>query len=325
MIANEASSSPDTKPITRIATQEDVEKAEQQKDRAAADLRHAKSRLPAYDLNMNIASAEYDLDGNQFTAYYTAPERVDFRNFSRDLSKEIGARVQLLQVGDRDRAKLTDGFDICGERLCCSSWMTNFPSVSIRMAKEQDLPLNPQKISGVCGRLYCCLTFEYEDYRALRGTLPKVGAMISTPAGEARVNAIDFNREVVKLYLTESQQIVEVAAIDFQLQHGVTLRPMELVHKIEGSLRPISEDSSSAPPRRSTRPQGGAPPSRAPRPERARPARPATQPGPQASAPPPPPASEQVPAEGAAAAPRRRRRRRRGRGGSGNAGEAPTS
>ena len=117
----------------------------------------------------------------------------------RDLSRDLGARVQLLQVGDRDRAKLVDGFDICGERLCCSSWMTNFPSVSIRMAKEQDLPLNPQKISGVCGRLYCCLTFEYEDYKALRGTLPKVGSMLSTPAGEAKVIGIDFNREIVKL------------------------------------------------------------------------------------------------------------------------------
>ncbi len=136
---------------------------------------------------MSIASGEFDLDGTQFTAYFTATERVDFRSLVRDLSRDLDAHVQLLQVGDRDRAKLADGVDICGERLCCSSWMTNFPSVSIRMAKEQDLPLNPQKISGVCGRLYCCLTFEYEDYKALRGTLPKVGSFLSTPAGEAKV------------------------------------------------------------------------------------------------------------------------------------------
>jgi hypothetical protein len=112
------------------------------------------------------------------------------------------------------------------------------------MAKEQDLPLNPQKISGVCGRLYCCLTFEYDDYKALRGTLPKVGSMLSTPAGEAKVTGIDFNREMVKLWLTEQSMAVEVHAIDFQLQHGVTVRPMELVRRIEGELRPLFEDSS---------------------------------------------------------------------------------
>ena len=119
------------------------------------------------------------------------------------------------------------------------------PGVSIRMAKEQDLPLNPQKISGVCGRLYCCLTFEYEDYKALRGTLPKVGSFLSTPAGEAKVTGIDFNREMVKLWLVEQRELVEVAAIDFQLQHGVTIRPMELVRKIEGPLRTVYRGRAS--------------------------------------------------------------------------------
>ena len=212
--------------------------------RAGEAVIQAKSTVAEHGIDMSIASGEFDLEGTQFTGYFTANERVDFRGLVRDLSRDLNARVQLLQVGDRDRAKLTDGFDICGERLCCSSWMTNFPSVSIRMAKEQDLPLNPQKISGVCGRLYCCLTFEYDDYKALRGTLPKVGSMLSTPAGEAKVTGIDFNREMVKLWLTEQHMQVEVAAIDFQLQHGVTVRPMELVRRIEGELRPLFEDSS---------------------------------------------------------------------------------
>ena len=135
---------------------------------------------------MQVVSGEYNLDGSQVTFYFTAPERVDFRNLVRDLSNEFGTRVQMLQVGERDRAKLLDGYDVCGQRLCCASWQTAFPSVSIKMAKEQDLPLNPQKISGVCGRLYCCLTFEYEAYRELRGQMPRVGSMVSTPAGEAR-------------------------------------------------------------------------------------------------------------------------------------------
>jgi cell fate regulator YaaT (PSP1 superfamily) len=245
VIANDASNAGDLKPVLRIATADDIERMQEMQARARDALMDAKKKASELELDMALASGEFDLEGSQFTAYFSAQERIDFRNLVRELSHDFGVRVQLLQVGDRDRAKLVDGFDICGERLCCSSWMTNFPSVSIRMAKEQDLPLNPQKISGVCGRLYCCLTFEYEDYRALRGTLPKVGSMISTPAGEAKVTGIDFNREMVKLYLTEQGEHVEVAAIDFQLQHGVTIRPMELVHKVEGSMRTIGEDSSA--------------------------------------------------------------------------------
>jgi cell fate regulator YaaT (PSP1 superfamily) len=244
VIANESSTAEELKPVLRLATPEDIEQWDEATQRAADAVIQAKSRVAEHGIDMSIASGEFDLEGSQFTGYFTANERVDFRGLVRDLSKDLNARVQLLQVGDRDRAKLIDGFDICGERLCCSSWMTSFPSVSIRMAKEQDLPLNPQKISGVCGRLYCCLTFEYEDYKALRGTLPKVGTMLSTPAGEAKVTGIDFNNEMVKLWLTEQHMQVEVAAIDFQLQHGVTVRPMELVRRIEGELRPLFEDST---------------------------------------------------------------------------------
>src|SRR3990172_691245 len=159
VIANEAAGG-ELRRLVRIATQADVEKSEAMREKAQAALRSAKEKATGQSLDMTIASGEFDLGGNQFTAYFTANERVDFRGLVRELSRDLGTRVQLLQVGDRDRAKLTDGFDICGERLCCSSWMTSFPSVSIRMAKEQELPLNPQKISGVCGRLFCCLTFE---------------------------------------------------------------------------------------------------------------------------------------------------------------------
>jgi cell fate regulator YaaT (PSP1 superfamily) len=349
VIANESSNANDLKPVLRVATPDDIERLQEMQDKARDALTDAKKKASELDLDMALSSGEFDLEGTQFTAYFSSQERVDFRGLVRDLSRDFGTRVQLLQVGDRDRAKLVDGFDICGERLCCSSWMTNFPSVSIRMAKEQDLPLNPQKISGVCGRLYCCLTFEYEDYKALRGTLPKVGSMISTPAGEAKVTGIDFNREVVKLWLTEEHEQVEVAAIDFQLQHGVTIRPMELVRKIEGPMRTITEDSSArpatrepaAPPtpngersggeragggrgrrggQRSRRGEqqpgtgGGAQQAAAPRAER--PAPPRQQP---AATPPP---SSDATADGDAAK-RRRRRRRRGRGGRSEGSEGP--
>ncbi len=313
VIANEATTGDDLKPVLRLATTEDVEAFDAAQEKAKDSVKKAKAKVSEQGLDISISSGEYDLEGSQFTAYFTATERVDFRGLVRDLSQELDVRVQLLQVGDRDRAKLADGFDVCGERLCCSSWMTNFPAVSIRMAKEQDLPLNPQKISGVCGRLYCCLTFEYEDYKALRGTLPKVGSTLSTPSGDAKVTGIDFNREVVKLFLLDSRTPVEVAAVDFQLQHGVTIRPTELVKNIEGPLRTAPENGGAKPasrPQAPQRPQSGEP-------RQQRRGRGENKP-PAASAAPAPPAAAAV--EGETAAPKRkRRRRRRGRGGGGDA------
>jgi cell fate regulator YaaT (PSP1 superfamily) len=353
-VASEGINENDLKPILRVATEEDVEQAEAMQARAAEALIEAKRKAGEMGLEMSINGGEFDLDGSQFTAYFTSNERVDFRNLVRDLSRDLDARVQLLQVGDRDRAKLVDGIDICGERLCCSSWMTNFPAVSIRMAKEQDLPLNPQKISGVCGRLYCCLTFEYDDYKALRGTLPKVGSFLSTPAGEAKVTGIDFNREMVKLWLVDQREQVEVAAIDFQLQHGVAIRPMELVRKIEGPMRTVFEDGqqrSSAParsrperpprgaerprpggaerPERPPRPEGSGPPGqRGPRPDRGRrPERPPRAEQPQAQQAPPTQQPAASAGEGAAEGERKRRRRRGRRrgGGGGQGGESAPS
>ncbi len=304
------------KPILRLASEEDVEKAKELKERAEKDAAIARKKVAEHGLPITIASGEWDLDGSQFTAFFTSTERIDFRALVRDLSRDLDARVQLLQVGDRDRAKLVDGIDICGQRLCCASWMTNFPSVSIRMAKEQDLPLNPQKISGVCGRLYCCLTFEYEDYKALRGTLPKVGSFLSTPAGEAKVASIDFIRERVKLFLMESRSFIEIAATDLKLQHGVTVRPMELVHKIEGELRPITEDGAAG--RQQQRPRRA--PARQVPPPRDGQRRDGRGPRPAGPPPPPPPPSPPPQAQasqapgGEGASKRRRRRRRRGRG-----------
>ncbi|HEY8172392.1 MAG TPA: stage 0 sporulation family protein, partial [Dehalococcoidia bacterium] len=234
------------KPIQRIATPEDLKHWNELKERARDDLREAKQLSSDAGLDMQIVSGEYNLEGSQITFYFTAPDRVDFRHLVRDLSSKIGSRVQLLQVGERDRAKLADGYDVCGQRLCCSSWQTAFPSVSIKMAKEQDLPLNPQKISGVCGRLYCCLTFEYEGYRELRGQLPKVGAMVSTPSGTAKVRSINVLKKTVSLWLEEQHQVMEMPAVDLQMQYGLTVRPMELVEEIETPLRQ-AEPAAAAP------------------------------------------------------------------------------
>ena len=226
------------KPILRIATPEDLQQRQQLRDRAADELRQAKHQVAEDNIDMQIVSGEYDLEGSQITFYFTSTrDRVDFRPLVRDLSSRFGTKVQMLQVGERDRAKLIDGYDVCGQRLCCSSWQTSFPSVSIKMAKEQDLPLNPQKISGVCGRLYCCLTFEYEGYRELRGQMPKVGSMVSTPVGEAKVNSVNLMTKVARLWLTEQHQVVEMPVVDLQMQYGLTVRPVELVQEIEAPLK----------------------------------------------------------------------------------------
>ena len=224
------------KPILRVATPDDLRESAELRERAAAQLRDAKRRIAQDGGEMQIVSAEYNLDGSQLTFYFTAPERVDFRQLVRDLSQDLNTRVQFLQVGDRDRAKISDGYDVCGQRLCCSSWQTVFPAVSIKMAKEQDLPLNPQKISGVCGRLYCCLTFEYEGYRELRGQMPKAGAMVSTPAGIAKVRSVNVLKKTVSLWLEEQRQVIEMPAVELQMQYGLTVRPVELVEEIEAPL-----------------------------------------------------------------------------------------
>jgi len=226
------------KPIVRIATPEDLEQRQKLKDTAAEQLREAKHRVAQDGTDMQLVSGEYNLDGSQITFYFTsAKDRIDFRPLARDLADAFGTKVQMLQVGERDRAKMLDGYDVCGQRLCCASWQTSFPSVSIKMAKEQDLPLNPQKISGVCGRLYCCLTFEYEGYRELRGQMPKVGSMVSTPVGEAKVNSVNLMTKTARLWLTDQRQILEMPVVDLQMQYGLTVRPVELVREIEAPLK----------------------------------------------------------------------------------------
>jgi cell fate regulator YaaT (PSP1 superfamily) len=235
------------KPILRIATPEDLDHQRQLRERASEQFRDAKARVARDGLDMQLVSGEYNLEGSQITFYFTAPERVDFRSLVRELSSAFGTRVQMLQVGERDRAKLMDGYDVCGQRLCCASWQTQFPAVSIKMAKEQDLPLNPQKISGVCGRLYCCLTFEYEGYRELRGQMPRVGSMVSTPVGEAKVNSVNVMSQTVRLWLTEQKQVVDMPVIDLQMQYGLTVRPVELVQEIEAPLHVQAAEPEATP------------------------------------------------------------------------------
>ena len=158
---------------------------------------------------MKLVEAEYTYDGSRLTFYFTADERVDFRALVRDLAATFRTRIELRQIGARDQAKLQGGVGMCGKTLCCSSWISDFGVVSIKMAKEQDLPLNPSKISGVCGRLLCCLAYENDNYIQAKQDMPQMGTLLDTPGGQGKVVSINVPKELVEVML-ESGVIVQV-------------------------------------------------------------------------------------------------------------------
>ncbi|MER3419019.1 MAG: hypothetical protein C4290_00160, partial [Chloroflexota bacterium] len=208
------------KPITRMAVAEDLERAELLKARAKQDLEAIRRMVQERNLPMKVVSASYNLDGSRLAIFFTSEGRVDFRDLIRDLAQTLGVQVQLRQVGPRDQAKAVDGYGICGRRLCCSSWLISFPAISIKMAKEQNKPLNPSKISGQCGRLLCCLAYENETYKQLKAELPKPGTMVSTPSGNARVLAANVLKQTVTLQM-ESLDVVEMPITALAIERGV--------------------------------------------------------------------------------------------------------
>ncbi|MEA3406966.1 MAG: stage 0 sporulation family protein [Chloroflexota bacterium] len=150
-------------------------------------------------LKMKIIDAQYSYDGSRLTFFFTADERVDFRELVRKLAHVFRTRIELRQVGVRDEAKIMEGLGPCGRPLCCATWLKDFSPISIRMAKEQDLPLDPMEISGLCGRLRCCLRFEYERYCEVKGKFPKEGAEIETEMGKGRITKINVLTETARV------------------------------------------------------------------------------------------------------------------------------
>ncbi|MFN8498199.1 MAG: stage 0 sporulation family protein [Anaerolineae bacterium] len=187
------------KPVERVADWRDLTLMESFRLQEAEALAVSKQKVREHDLPMKMVRAEYSFDGTRLTIYFSADKRVDFRDLVRDLARVLHTRIELRQVGVRDEAKLLGGIDKCGLELCCSSWMTDFPRVSIKTAKTQDLPLNPPEISGVCGRLLCCLTFEQDTYVEVKGQFPKAGARIGWATGQAKVLHIDVMESTMTL------------------------------------------------------------------------------------------------------------------------------
>jgi cell fate regulator YaaT (PSP1 superfamily) len=187
--------------ITRRAEAADLEEARRNLETEA--LRQCHEMAEQLKLKMKPLAARYDIEGEQMTVFFSAEERVDFRDLVRKLSHALETRVQLRQVGARDEAKLLGSMGKCGYPLCCQSFLTSFASVSIKMAKEQNLALNPMKISGVCGRLLCCLAYENKEYAAMKKQMPRPKQEISTRWGKATVTATNVMKETVTVQLPD--------------------------------------------------------------------------------------------------------------------------
>ncbi len=190
--------------LAGLATDEHLARDERNRGRRAEAKVVAKRLIRQHELPMKVVAVDY-LDGdNAFTIYFSAPHRVDFRALVRDLARELSARIELRQLGARDEARVQGGIGPCGRDLCCATFLSDFEPVSVRMAKDQDLPLNPLKISGACGRLMCCLKYEHPLYVKARDTFPRKGATVETPEGPGRVVGHSVPGESVTVRLAES-------------------------------------------------------------------------------------------------------------------------
>lgn len=175
------------KPVIRLATSEDLKKIKKDEERAVAAIKTANEKVAARGIKMKIIDAEYTFDNGKLVFYFTAANRVDFRDLVKDLASAFHSRIELRQVGTRDETRLLGGIAPCGREVCCASCLPDFRKVTIKMAKTQGLSLNPAKISGLCGRLMCCLEYENEYYSETYKKMPKVGSEVDTPDGKAIV------------------------------------------------------------------------------------------------------------------------------------------
>lgn len=186
------------KPVTRLATDGDIQKNRQNKEKEKEAFEVCLEKIKAHGLEMRLIATELTFDNNKLIFYFTADGRIDFRELVKDLAAVFRTRIELRQIGVRDEAKYVNGIGICGRTLCCATFLGDFHPVSIKMAKDQGLSLNPTKISGVCGRLMCCLKYEQNAYEDLLRNLPKEGDLIETPEGQGEVLSVNVLRQVIK-------------------------------------------------------------------------------------------------------------------------------
>ena len=202
---------PPLKPVIRMATAEDESVEVRNKEKEKEAFRICQEKIKKHNLEMKLIDAEYTFDNNKVLFYFTADGRIDFRELVKDLASVFKTRIELRQVGVRDETKIMGGVGICGRTLCCHSYLSEFIPVSIKMAKEQNLSLNPTKISGVCGRLMCCLKNEEETYEVLNSRLPNVGDHVTTNDGlKGEVHSVNVLRQLVKVIVVVEKDEKEI-------------------------------------------------------------------------------------------------------------------
>ncbi len=192
------------KPILRHAEPADFDRLQSLQTRHDEVMARCAEKIKEHSLPMGLVKAEYNFDGSRLTFYFTAEQRVDFRMLVRDLARTFRSRIELRQIGPRDEARLLGGIGPCGRPLCCTTFLPDYARVSIKMAKDQDLPLNPSKISGVCGRLLCCLSYEHQQYLGMKAEMPGKGTWVQTPDGPGDVISVNVLRSTVTVRLASS-------------------------------------------------------------------------------------------------------------------------
>ena len=194
------------KKVIRVATAKDTKSYEEYKQKEADALKKCQEKIEKHKLDMKLVDAEYKFDGSKLIFYFTAEGRIDFRELVKDLAAIFRTRIELRQIGVRDEIRRIGGNGACGRELCCCSFLGNFETVSIKMAKEQNISLNPSKISGCCGRLMCCLKYEQNVYEEKLSRLPRIGAIVKTEEGTGEVCGIETLKEIIKVKLNDGEE-----------------------------------------------------------------------------------------------------------------------
>ena len=234
------------KPVLRIANERDLEQEKNNKLKEKEAFRICLEKIKKHKLEMKLIDAEYTFDNNKVLFYFTADGRIDFRELVKDLASVFKTRIELRQIGVRDETKILGGMGICGRTLCCHAHLSEFVPVSIKMAKEQNLSLNPTKISGVCGRLMCCLKHEEEIYEELNRKLPNVGDYVSTDDGlKGEVSSVNVLRQLVKVLVTvdDEKEIHEykVEQLRFKKRHGKRDKDKDKNKEMDAELKALEK------------------------------------------------------------------------------------
>lgn len=243
------------KPIIRVATEKDLKHFAENKEKEKEAFKICEEKIKKHKLGMHLVDVSYTFDNAKLLFYFTADNRIDFRELVKDLAAIFKTRIELRQIGVRDQVRRIGGNGVCGRELCCCTFLNNFDTVSIKMAKEQNIALNPAKISGNCGRLMCCLRYEQDAYEDKLKKLPKVGAIVKTEDGEGTVDSIEILKEIVRVKIRDGEDtfykkypaseikiIKNIESKEMNQEERENLKELEELEKLDEMDNAVNED-----------------------------------------------------------------------------------